>query len=45
MTLQFINRIEETSGSFSFELVPISEIVTEVRENFKAAIEARRNEC
>ena len=37
-----LNKIEETSGLFSFELVPISEIVTEVRENFKAAIEARK---
>lgn len=37
-----LNKIEETSGSFNFEPVSVSEIVTEVKENFKAAIELRR---
>ena len=37
-----LNKIEETSGSFSFEPVRINEIVTEVEENFEAAIKARK---
>jgi two-component system, OmpR family, phosphate regulon sensor histidine kinase PhoR len=39
--ISVLNKIEETSGSFSFEQVPIIEIVTEVKENFRAAIESR----
>ena len=37
-----LNKIEETSASFSFEAVPIDQIVTEVKENFKSAIESRK---
>jgi signal transduction histidine kinase len=36
-----LNKIEETSASFSNEQVRISEIIKEVRENFTAAIESR----
>lgn len=36
-----LNKIEETTGLFSFEAVKINEVVTEVKENFKAAIESR----
>jgi two-component system phosphate regulon sensor histidine kinase PhoR len=36
-----LNKIEETSGLFSYEPVKISEIVNEVIENFGASIEAR----
>jgi two-component system, OmpR family, phosphate regulon sensor histidine kinase PhoR len=37
-----LNKIEETSGSFSFEQVPVIGIVSEVKENFKAAIDSRK---
>jgi two-component system, OmpR family, phosphate regulon sensor histidine kinase PhoR len=37
-----LNRIEESSESFMFDIVKISEIVNEVKENFKAAIEGRK---
>ena len=39
-----LNKIEETSGLFSYEPVKISEIVKEVIENFGAAIETRKME-
>jgi two-component system, OmpR family, phosphate regulon sensor histidine kinase PhoR len=40
--ISVLNKIEETSGSFMFEPVQISDIVSEVKENFKAAIETRK---
>jgi two-component system, OmpR family, phosphate regulon sensor histidine kinase PhoR len=40
--ISVLNRIEESSGSFMFDLVKINEIVNEVKENFKAAIESRK---
>lgn len=36
-----LNKIEETSASFSFEPVVVKELVTEVTENFKSAIESK----
>jgi two-component system, OmpR family, phosphate regulon sensor histidine kinase PhoR len=37
-----LNKIEEASGSFALNEVQISEVVNEVIENFKAAIDARK---
>lgn len=40
--ISVLNRIEESSGSFTFEPVRVAEIVSEVSENFKAAIDTRK---
>jgi two-component system, OmpR family, phosphate regulon sensor histidine kinase PhoR len=40
--ISVLNRIEESSASFTFEPVKIDEIVNEVKENFKSAIESRK---
>lgn len=40
--ISVLNKIEETSASFSFEPIMISEIITEVKENFKSAIDSRK---
>lgn len=40
--ISVLNKIEETSGSFSIEAIPIFGIVTEVKENFKAAIASKK---
>lgn len=37
-----LNKIEETSASFSFEPVAIGELVKEVTENFKSAADSKR---
>jgi two-component system, OmpR family, phosphate regulon sensor histidine kinase PhoR len=37
-----LNKIEETSSSFTFEPLHLSDIISEVTENFSAAIETRK---
>jgi two-component system, OmpR family, phosphate regulon sensor histidine kinase PhoR len=40
--IAILNRIEESSGSFTFDPVEINEVVNEVKENFKSAIDLRK---